>query len=192
LEPTNSFYDWALIYFLLCARRDTEALRVLDLGSRKPHYDDHFFDSIQASINAQEKVRPLLVEEKQQAVMSALLPHLAKMRHVSRILSWMAWQRQQSGDIQGALQIRSQLARLSWTMMRGKKPVDFFHSGASLHRYRLATRSDTSHQGNTFSISWPRTIAGHYAIASSFSATLPNTNAAMQRAKHGVSWVTSA
>lgn len=113
LEPQNNFYDWALIYFLLCAHRDNDAFRVLDTASRKTHYDDHLNDSIAATIRAQERVRPLLVEEKYVAFAAALLPHLAKMRHAARLLSWKAWQLQGGGDFKNALEIRSDLARLS-------------------------------------------------------------------------------
>lgn len=121
LEPNNLFYDWALLYFLLCARRDDEALRVLDIGSRKTHFDDHLLDNIAATIGAQEKVRPLLVEEKIGAIYSALLPHLAKMRHTARLISWLAWQKAQRGDVQSEIKIRSDLARLSRHSLNGRQ-----------------------------------------------------------------------
>ncbi|HEX8237711.1 MAG TPA: hypothetical protein VF600_17340 [Abditibacteriaceae bacterium] len=123
LEPDNSYYDWALIYFYMAAYRDEDAYRVLSKASRKPRFDDHSYDETISTIAAYEKVRPLLWEEKLGFSSAVTLPHYAKYRDVARLISWQMWKAEQRGEHARAIAVRSDFARMCQPMMQGRNII---------------------------------------------------------------------
>lgn len=164
LEPQNSYFSWTLIYFLLCARRDDEAIRVLDAASRKPRYDDHSCDVLAALIHAREKVRPTLIEEKWPDVtygQTSFFNH----RHVARLFSWIAWQKDQNGDVQGALSIRGDLARMGQLLGNSRRISlsEDFTRPISTIAWRRDLRPSLSPSATGFSRTSWRTQANDFA-----------------------------
>jgi hypothetical protein len=123
LEPDNSYYDWALMYFYFAGYRDADAYRVLKEASRKPRYDDHSYDEVLAAIAAHEKVRPLLWEEKIVFASAVSFPHFAKYREMARLVSWQMWKAEQRGDHARAIEVRFDFARLCAPMMEGRNSI---------------------------------------------------------------------
>ena len=64
LEPQNCFWDLMEALLLFGARRDDEALQVLQRGAQKKFYDDHVLEMSRIRLEVREISRPLLVEEK--------------------------------------------------------------------------------------------------------------------------------
>jgi hypothetical protein len=123
LEPDNSYYDWALIYFYMAAYRDEEAYRVLSRASRKPRFDDHSYDETISAIAAHERVRPVLWEEKLGFASAITLPHYAKFRELARLVSWQMWKAEQRGEHARAIAVRSDFARLCRPMMQDRSTI---------------------------------------------------------------------
>jgi hypothetical protein len=123
LEPDNSFYDWALMYFYFAGYRDAEAYRVLEEGSRKPRYDDHSYDEAISAIAAHEKVRPLLWEEKMNLSSEIRFLQFAKSRELARLVSWQMWKAEKRGDHARAIEVRFNFARLCQPMLQGRNPL---------------------------------------------------------------------
>lgn len=121
LEPDNSYFDWMLAYFLFTDYRDKEALAVLHEGAKKPRYDDHTLQDLQASIAVRELARPLLFEEKFAVSAALVLPHFAKHRHVARLAVWEGVKAERAGDHPRALQIYSDVARLGARMRESSR-----------------------------------------------------------------------
>ncbi len=165
LEPNNSYFDWNLIYFLLCANRDEEALRVLDAASHQPIYDDHSCDLLAAFIRARERVRPTLIEEKWADVYNdSGYGTFDKATHVINLLSWLAWQKQQNGDVQGAISIRAALARLINAMSDARAT----HLNNSQQRLKAIWRYDLRPLFSYSSTSRPRIRPSLHAAANNF------------------------
>ena len=112
LEPQNCFWDLMEALFLFGARRDNEALQVVQRGSHKRYYDDHVLENTRKHLEVDELNRPLLAEEKLLTLNYTLLPHLGRIREVARLATWKAMQKQARGDWKNALQIRADIARL--------------------------------------------------------------------------------
>jgi hypothetical protein len=111
LEPDNSYFDWALIYFYVAGYRDADAYRVLSKASRKPRFDDHTYDEAISVIAAHERVRPMLWEEKHGFAGAITLPQYVKYRDVARLISWQMWKAEQRGEHARVIAVRSDLAR---------------------------------------------------------------------------------
>ncbi len=116
LEPDNAYFDWMLAYFLFAGYRDKEALLVLHEGAKKPRYDDHTLQDLQASVAVRELARPLLFEEKLVVSAALVFPHLAKQRQVARLAVWEGVKAERAGDHERALQIYADVARLGARM----------------------------------------------------------------------------
>ncbi len=164
LEPQNSYFDWMLIYFLLCARRDNEAIRVLDAASRKQFYDDHSCDVVAAFIHARERVRPTLIEEKWTDVIYGQNLFFNG-PHIARLFSWIAWQKDQAGDVQGALSIRGDLARMGQLIGNGHciSLFEDFSRPISRIAWRRDLRPSSLSSARRFSATSWRTDADDFA-----------------------------
>ncbi len=116
LEPQNCLWNLMEAIFLFGARRDNEALQVLQRGSQKNYYDDHVLEGARKNIEVRDLLRLRVVEEKWLILNYTLLPHVSRIREVARLATWKAMQKQARGDWKNALQIRSDMARLGAKM----------------------------------------------------------------------------
>lgn len=123
-----------LAYFLMADFRDMEALQVIGEGSRKSRFDDYVHQETQHEITARERVRPLLVEEKIAVAYRMLLPHLQSFNHLAGVASRAASIAERDGDHARTLRIRSDLARLSALMMRGRNLIFAGWTAARMQR----------------------------------------------------------
>lgn len=136
LEPQNTFFDWAVARSLFEIHRDAEAIQVLIAASQKTDYDMHWreFWPITVAIY-QHDGQPLLPEEKVFSLSSTLLHHLSWMSHVTKLALWNAMQKEEAGDVKGALQIEAALARLN--MLRTKRGVSTVEQRGSAEDLQL-------------------------------------------------------
>jgi hypothetical protein len=118
LEPDNTFFDWMAARALFALNRDDEASEVLIAASRKTGFDLHYRDWWDASFGAAGRGAPLLAEEKTAQVGFVLLPYITNLIHVQRLALWSAMQKEDAGDVAGALEIEGALWRLLITMHR--------------------------------------------------------------------------
>lgn len=114
LEPQNCFWDLMQAHFLFGARRDDEALRVLQSGSRKMYYDDHLWEETRKMLEVENLRRSLILEEKIAQSQSVVFSHTTHLRNITRLVTWKAMQKQARGDWKSGLQLRADMARLSY------------------------------------------------------------------------------
>jgi len=115
-EPDNCFFDMMIAYFLLAGYRDKEAIEIVHRAAQKPRYDDHVADLIRAQTAFTQTQRTVLLEDKVALWASVLLPHLAHMRGMARLMVVQGQNAERAGNHALALQIYGDTASLGARM----------------------------------------------------------------------------
>jgi len=103
VEPNNAYFDCMEMLCLFFGNRPAEAMESLTHGASKPYFSSHLRERGRAQLAVSERVRPLLIEEKQTLYDELYYHYTAAFASSQDILSESRLLRQR-GERQGELQ----------------------------------------------------------------------------------------
>jgi hypothetical protein len=124
LDPENAFFTGMRLRALLALRRDKEALSALQQAAQKAYWNDYLAKQAEAEIAYwRERHGRASGDTDIVITVAVLFPHLASERAVARVFMAKAWQLEQQGRSQDALQIRIALARYAQRMVNEQNTI---------------------------------------------------------------------
>jgi hypothetical protein len=113
LEPENAYFSAFRAAVLLGANRDDEARVALHEVATKKHWDEHIPEEIRAKWELLERREGQAPALSRVAISASILyPHYAPLRSLARVVQAKAIAKEQAGDLQGGLVLRTDLMAL--------------------------------------------------------------------------------
>lgn len=120
IEPENAFFPFMRSVGLIAQHRDADAIDAVERAASKPEWNEHFAEQLNSEIELhREFLGDDSAVERSVLEMSLLFPHLARLRAVTRVLTYEAVTAERSGDPRRGIAIRLALMRCG-SVMRAK------------------------------------------------------------------------
>lgn len=113
LEPENAYFPACKVAVLLAANRDDEALTALHESATNTTWDEHIPDEIRAKWQQMEQRQGKSPALSRVAISASILyPHYAQLRAMARVVQAKVIAKEQAGDLQGGLALRTEMMAL--------------------------------------------------------------------------------
>ena len=114
LEPENAYFPACKVAVLLAANRDDEALTALHESATNTTWDEHIPDEIRAKWQQMEQRQGKSPALSRVAISASILyPHYAQLRAMARVVQAKVIAKEQAGDLQGGLALRTEMMALA-------------------------------------------------------------------------------